>query len=91
MSQSKPAICDEALQDALAAAAEALTPGRWQHMPSGAGHDAQYMARKVPVGDAVRPQHRRHQPPLGRGHQSDEDLAMGFRVLHEAARRALAG
>ena len=89
MSQSKPAICDEGLQKALAGAAELLTPGRWQFMPSGAGHDAQYLARKIPSAMLFAPSIN------GISHHwaedtSDEDLAMGFRVLHEAARRVLA-
>ncbi len=89
MSQSKPALCDPALQDALAGAAEALTPGRWQRMPSGAGHDAQYMARKIPSAMVFVPSIG------GISHHwaedtSDEDLAMGVRVLAEAARRAVA-
>lgn len=89
MSQSKPAICDDGLQQALAGAAELLAPGRWQHMPSGAGHDAQYMARKMPSAMLFVPSIG------GISHHwaedtSDEDLAMGFRVLYEGARRALA-
>ncbi|MBV8913532.1 MAG: Zn-dependent hydrolase [Acetobacteraceae bacterium] len=89
MSQSKPAICDLQLQEALAAAAELLTRGRWQYMPSGAGHDAQYMARKIPSAMLFVPSIG------GISHHwaedtSDEDLAMGFRVLVEGARRALA-
>jgi N-carbamoyl-L-amino-acid hydrolase len=89
MSQSKPAICDMQLQEALAGAAELLTPGRWQYMPSGAGHDAQFMARKVPSAMLFVPSIG------GISHHwaedtSDEDLAMGFRVLAEGARRALA-
>ena len=89
MSQSKPAICDEGLQRALAEAAETLAPGRWQYMPSGAGHDAQYLARKIPSAMLFVPSIG------GISHHwaedtSDEDLAMGLRVLHEGARRALA-
>lgn len=89
ISQSKPAICDEGLQQDLAAAAELLTPSRWQYMPSGAGHDAQYMARKVPSAMLFVPSIG------GISHHwaedtSDDDLAMGLRVLYEGARRALA-
>ena len=89
MSQSKPAICDEGLQQALAGAADLLAPGRWQYLPSGAGHDAQYMARKIPSAMLFVPSIG------GISHHwaedtSDEDLAMGFRVLYEGARRALA-
>ncbi len=88
VSQSKPAICDEGLQQDLAAAGELLAPGRWRYMPSGAGHDAQYMARQMPSAMLFVPSIG------GISHHwaedtSDEDLAMGFRVLYEGARRAL--
>ena len=64
ISQSRPAICDEGLQNALAGAAETLVPGSWQYMPSGAGHDAQYLSRKVPSAMLFVPSIGRHQPPL---------------------------
>ena len=90
VSQSRPAICDEGLQNALAGAAELLVPGAWQYMPSGAGHDAQYLARKIPSAMLFVPSIG------GISHHwtedtSDDDLAMGFRVLYEGARRVLAG
>ncbi len=90
MSQSKPAPCDATFQDALAAAAEALTPGRWRRMPSGAGHDAQYLARRMPAAMVFVPSIG------GISHHwaedtSDEDLAMGFRVLAEAVSRVMTG
>ncbi|MFT8243889.1 Zn-dependent hydrolase [Roseomonas sp. BN140053] len=90
MSQSRPAPCDPAVQDALAAAAEALVPGGWQRMPSGAGHDAQYLARRMPSGMLF-------VPSIGgiSHHWTEdtrpEDLAAGMRVLFEGARRLLAG
>jgi beta-ureidopropionase / N-carbamoyl-L-amino-acid hydrolase len=89
VSQSKPALCDAALQDALAGAAESLAPGRWRRMPSGAGHDAQYLARKVPSAMLF-------VPSIGgiSHHWAEdtkpEDLTMGMRVLAEGARRVLA-
>ena len=88
LSQSKPAPCDPALQDALAGAAEALCPGRWQRMPSGAGHDAQYMAPHMPAAMLFVPSIG------GISHHwaedtAPEDLAMGLRVLVEGARRTL--
>ena len=90
VSQSRPAICDEGLQNALAGAAELLVPGRWQYMPSGAGHDAQYLSRKIPSAMLFVPSIG------GISHHwtedtSDDDLAMGFRVLYEGARRVLVG
>ena len=89
ISQSAPALCDPAWQTALSAAAEALAPGKWRVLPSGAGHDAQYMARKMPSAMLF-------VPSIGgiSHHWSEdtapEDLAMGLRVLTEGARRFLA-
>ena len=88
MNKSKPALCDPALQSALAAAAEELAPGKWRHMPSGAGHDAQYMARVMPAAMLFVPSIG------GISHHwaedtAPEDLAMGLRVLVEGARRFL--
>lgn len=86
MSQSRPAPCDDLIQDAFATAAEALTPGHWQRMPSGAGHDAQYMARQVPSAMLFVPSIG------GISHHwaedtAPEDLAMGLKVMVEGARR----
>lgn len=89
LGQSAPALCDPAWQDALSAAAESLAPGRWRRMPSGAGHDAQYMARHMPSAMLF-------VPSIGgiSHHWSEDtapaDLAMGLRVLAEGARRYLA-
>ncbi len=89
VSQSAPALCDEGWQAALAAAAEDLAPGRWRHMPSGAGHDAQYMARVMPSAMLFVPS------VGGISHHwtedtAPQDLAMGLRVLAAGARRFLA-
>jgi N-carbamoyl-L-amino-acid hydrolase len=46
----EPVDMKAALQEHIAAAAEAITPGQWIRMPSGAGHDAQLIAEKVPSG-----------------------------------------
>ena len=88
MSQSLPSPCDAALQEALAGAAEELAPGRWQRMPSGAGHDAQYMARVMPAAMLFVPSIG------GISHHwaedtAPDDLAMGLRVLVDGARRFL--
>ncbi len=90
VSLSTPAPCDEAFQAALAAEAEALQPGCWQAMPSGAGHDAQWLARKMPAAMLFVPSIG------GISHHwaedtKDEDLALGVRVLAGAAARILAG
>jgi N-carbamoyl-L-amino-acid hydrolase len=44
-----PMAMDEGLQAHIAAAAERHAPGAWMHMPSGAAHDAQIFAQRVPA------------------------------------------
>jgi N-carbamoyl-L-amino-acid hydrolase len=90
VSKAIPAVCDPAMMAALESAAEALAPGLWQRMPSGAGHDAQVMARLMPSSMIFVPSIG------GISHHwaedtKDEDLALGAAVLGEAARRFLAG
>jgi N-carbamoyl-L-amino-acid hydrolase len=90
ISKAIPAVCDPAMMAALDGAAEALAPGFAQHMPSGAGHDAQVMARLMPSSMLFVPSIG------GISHHwaedtKDEDLALGVSVLGEAARRYLAG
>lgn len=90
MSQSKPALCDPAMQEALAAAAERHAPGQWQRMPSGAGHDAQYMARIMPAAMLFTPSIG------GISHHwaedtKEEDLALNLRILADAAEAFLRG
>jgi len=90
MSRSKPAPCDPALQAALAEAAAKHANGQWQHMPSGAGHDAQYMARIMPASMLFTPSIG------GISHHwaedtKEEDLALALRILADAAEKALAG
>lgn len=46
----EPVGMDAKLQAEIAAAAEALAPGQWISMPSGAGHDAQVIAACMPSG-----------------------------------------
>jgi len=89
LSLSTPALCDAAMQEALAGAAESLAPGLWQRMPSGAGHDAQYVARVMPAAMLFTPSIG------GISHHwaedtKEEDLALGVQVLAEGARRYLA-
>ncbi|QYU69280.1 Zn-dependent hydrolase [Leptolyngbya sp. 15MV] len=90
LSLSIPALCDATMQRCLAEAAEAQAPGQWQHMPSGAGHDAQYMARVMPAAMLFVPSIN------GISHHwaedtKEEDLALGVAVLADAAARYLAG
>ena len=89
MSRATPALCDPAMMAALDAAAEQHAPAVWQRMPSGAGHDAQYIAKRMPVSMLFT-------PSIGgiSHHWAEdtkaEDLALGIQVLGEAARRYLA-
>jgi beta-ureidopropionase / N-carbamoyl-L-amino-acid hydrolase len=89
ISKAIPALCDPGLMAALSAAAEKLAPGVWQTMPSGAGHDAQNIARHMPASMLFVPSIG------GISHHwaedtKDEDLALGIQVLDDAARRILA-
>ena len=88
MGQSRPALMDEGLQAALEAAGEAHAPGKVQRMPSGAGHDAQYLARVMPAAMMF-------VPSIGgishhwTENTSDEDLVLGAQVYCDAVQRAL--
>jgi N-carbamoyl-L-amino-acid hydrolase len=89
VSKAIPALCDPAMMQALSNAAEHHAPGAWQSMPSGAGHDAQNIARHMPAAMLFVPSIG------GISHHwaedtKDEDLALGIRVLDTAARRFLA-
>jgi N-carbamoyl-L-amino-acid hydrolase len=89
VSQAIPALCDPKMMQALADAAEEMAPGLWQQMPSGAGHDAQNIARRMPAAMLFVPSIG------GISHHwaedtKDEDLALGIQVLDRAARIFLA-
>jgi N-carbamoyl-L-amino-acid hydrolase len=81
---------DAGFQDALAVAAEAHAPGNWVRMPSGAGHDAQMLATKIPAGMLF-------VPSIGgiSHHWSedtkDADIVLGCQVMADAAAAILAG
>jgi N-carbamoyl-L-amino-acid hydrolase len=88
VSKAIPAPCDPGMMAALEAAAEALAPGLWQRMPSGAGHDAAVIARHLPAAMLFVPSIG------GISHHwtedtRDEDLALGMEVLGAAAARLL--
>jgi N-carbamoyl-L-amino-acid hydrolase len=88
MSRAIPALCDPAFMEALAVAAEKRAPGQWRRMPSGAGHDAQWIGRVMPAAMLF-------VPSIGgiSHHWAEdtkrEDLALGCEVLADAARRIL--
>lgn len=88
LGQSRPALMDDGLQGAIEAAAEARVPGRALRMPSGAGHDSQYLARVMPAAMMFVPSID------GISHHwsentSDEDIALGADVYCDAVERAL--
>jgi N-carbamoyl-L-amino-acid hydrolase len=82
-----PVPMDDGIQAALREAAEAVAPGRWRSMPSGALHDASNLSRLMPVGMLFVPSIG------GISHDfaedtAESDLVTGVQVLAEAARRA---
>jgi N-carbamoyl-L-amino-acid hydrolase len=84
----KGALMDEGLQDHLAAAAERHAPGGWMRMPSGAAHDAQIFARRLPAAMLFVPSIG------GISHDFAEDTAeadivLGCQVLTSAAAAVL--
>jgi N-carbamoyl-L-amino-acid hydrolase len=90
MSRSVPKVMDPGFQAALEAAAETHAPGLHQRMPSGAGHDAQMLAKVMPSAMLF-------VPSIGgishhwSENTSDEDIVTGGAVLTDAARALLAG
>jgi N-carbamoyl-L-amino-acid hydrolase len=88
ISQSTPAKMDERLMSALDAAAERHAPAGHLRMPSGAGHDAQWLARKLPAAMMF-------VPSIGgishhwSENTSDEDLLLGAQVFTDGIAEAL--
>ncbi len=84
VSRLKPELCDPAIVAAFAGAADDLCPGAWRKMQSGALHDSQVLARKLPVGMLF-------VPSIGgiSHHWTEdtkrEDLELGCRVMAAAA------
>lgn len=82
--RSVPAICNAAMMQALDGACEQHAPGKWRRMQSGAGHDAQVMARLMPVAMLFTPSIG------GISHHwaedtKEEDLAVCMKILATAA------
>lgn len=90
ISQSTPARMDVRLMSALDASAERHAPGQHVRMPSGAGHDAQWLARKLPAAMMFVPSIN------GVSHHwsentSDEDIVLGAQVFTDAIADVLRG
>ena len=85
-----PSTMAASFQDALEAAAARHVPGKYQRMPSGAGHDAQILAGIMPSGMLF-------VPSIGgishhyAENTSDDDLVLGCQVVVDAAAALLAG
>ncbi len=90
VSRSTPAVMDERLLAALDAAAARHAPDLWVRMPSGAGHDAQIVARKIPSAMMF-------VPSIGgishhwSENTADEDIVLGARVFTDAIADVLKG
>ncbi|MGD9806468.1 MAG: Zn-dependent hydrolase [Hyphomicrobiaceae bacterium] len=85
-----PAEMAENIQAAIEQAAEARAPGCHTRMPSGAGHDAQILARIMPAGMMF-------VPSIGgishhwTENTSDDDIVFGAQVYADAVGRLLKG
>jgi len=84
LSESRPSRMEPAFQAALTRAAEQCAPGRHVAMPSGAGHDAQILARFMPCGMLFVPSIG------GISHHwtedtREDDIVLGCQVLADAA------
>jgi len=85
-----PSAMAASFQDAIEAAAARHAPGKFQRMPSGAGHDAQILAGIMPSGMLF-------VPSIGgishhfAENTSDEDIVLGCQVFVDAAAALLAG
>jgi N-carbamoyl-L-amino-acid hydrolase len=83
-----PAMMNAGFQDAIEAASKAVAGGRSIRMPSGAGHDAQYLARRLPAGMLF-------VPSIGgishhwTENTADADIVLGCQVLATAAEALL--
>jgi N-carbamoyl-L-amino-acid hydrolase len=87
---TNPAPMDERLQEAIEAAAETHAPGNHMRMPSGAGHDAQILAQRLPSAMMF-------VPSIGgishhfTENTEDADIVLGCQVFADAAARILKG
>ena len=88
LSRTLPSVMDARFQQALDDAAAHHAPGLAVRMPSGAGHDAQIIARKIPAAMMF-------VPSIGgishhwSENTADEDIVLGARVFTDAIAKVL--
>ncbi|HML10579.1 MAG TPA: hydantoinase/carbamoylase family amidase [Stellaceae bacterium] len=84
LSQTEPRLMDPAFENAIEATAERYVPGGHMRMPSGAGHDAQVISRKLRAGMMFIPSLK------GISHHwsedtKEDDIVLGAQVFADAA------
>jgi N-carbamoyl-L-amino-acid hydrolase len=79
-----PTRMDAGLQEHIARAAERHVPGKWQHMPSGAFHDAGFMSASLPSAMLFIPSIGGISHDFAEDSR-DEDIVLGCQVLADAA------
>jgi beta-ureidopropionase / N-carbamoyl-L-amino-acid hydrolase len=90
LTRMMPSIMDDRLLDAIDEAAEIHAPGEHMRMPSGAGHDAQILALRLPSAMLF-------VPSIGgishhfTENTADEDIVLGCQVFADAAAGTLKG
>ena len=84
----EPAGMDETVQECLAKAAEIHAPGNWIRMPSGAGHDAQILAQRLPSGMLFIPSIGGISHDIAED-TAEEDIVRGCRTLATATEALL--
>ena len=85
-----PTRMDAALQQHIATAAERHAPGKWQHMPSGAFHDAGIVSARIPSAMLFIPSIGGISHDFAEDSR-DDDIVLGCQVLADAAASILAG
>ena len=79
-----PTMMDAGLQEHIARAAERHAPGKWQHMPSGAFHDAGFISASLPSAMLFIPSIGGISHDFAEDSR-DEDIVLGCQVLADAA------
>ena len=80
---------DAGLQEHIARAAERHAPGKWQHMPSGAFHDAGIISAGIPSAMLFIPSIGGISHDFAEDSR-EEDIVLGCQVLADAAASILA-